>query len=95
MSDRNEVVNMFPTHVEVKATMLKLEKDPCMQLTIQLDPESARKLASIQQRTNQDHDTIVRQVLDLYHQQLQSTQRWNRTIDSGGVPELVKKSIAA
>ena len=36
-----------------------------MQLTIQLDPESARKLASIQQRTNQDHDTIVRQVLDL------------------------------
>ena len=66
-----------------------------MQLTIQLDPESARKLASIQQRTNQDHDTIVRQVLDLYHQQLQSTRRWNRSIDRGEVPELVEDSIAA
>ena len=66
-----------------------------MQLTIQLDSESARKLASIQQRTNQDHDTIVRQVLDLYHQQLQATRRWNRSIDSSGVPELVEESIAA
>ena len=94
MSDRNEVVNMFPTHAEVEATMLKLEKDPCMQLTIQLDPESARKLASIQEHTNQDHETIVRQILDLYHQQLQATRRWNR-IDSGGVPELVVESIAA
>ena len=94
MSDRNEVVNMFPTHAEVEATMLKLEKDPCLQLTIQLDPESARKLASIQEHTNQDHETIVRQILDLYHQQLQATRRWNR-IDSGGVPELVVESIAA
>ena len=95
MSDRNEVVNMFPTHAEVEATMLKLEKDPCMQLTIQLDPESARKLASIQEHTNQDHETIVRQVLDLYHQQLQGTRRWSRSIDSSGVPELVAESIAA
>ena len=66
-----------------------------MQLTIQLDSESARKLASIQQRTNQDHETIVRQVLDLYHQQLQGTRRWNRSIDRGGVHELVEESIAA
>ena len=67
-----------------------------MQITIQLDPESARKLASIQAQTNQDHETIVRQVLDLYHQQLQSTRRWkNRSIDRGGVPELVEESIAA
>ena len=66
-----------------------------MQLTIQLDSESVRKLALIQQRTNQDHDTIVRQVLDLYHQQLQGTRLWSRSIDNGGVPELVEESIAA
>ena len=66
-----------------------------MQLIIQLDPESERKLASIQEQTNQDHETIVRQVLDLYHQQLQATRRRSRSIDGGGVPALVQESIAA
>ena len=45
-----------------------------MQLVIQLDPESARQLDLIQKHTNQDHNTIIRQVINLYHQQVQSTR---------------------
>jgi predicted DNA-binding protein len=42
-----------------------------MQLIIELDVETARQLNVIQQHTNQDDATIVRQAIGLYHQQLQ------------------------
>ena len=42
-----------------------------MQLIIELDPEAARQLDTIQQQTNQDDAAIVRQAIGLYHQQLQ------------------------
>jgi hypothetical protein len=41
-----------------------------MQLTIQLDPESARQLAIIQQQTNQDQMSVIQQGIGLYHQQV-------------------------
>jgi predicted transcriptional regulator len=41
-----------------------------MQLTIQLDPESARQLAIIQQQTNQDQMSVIQQGIGLYHQQM-------------------------
>jgi hypothetical protein len=42
-----------------------------MQLTIQLDPETARQLAAIQKQTNQDHMAVIQQGIGLYHQQVQ------------------------
>jgi hypothetical protein len=42
-----------------------------MQLTIQLDPETARQLAAIQKQTNQDHMAVIQQSIGLYHQQVQ------------------------
>jgi hypothetical protein len=42
-----------------------------MQLTIQLDPETARQLAAIQKQTNQDHIAVIQQGIGLYHQQVQ------------------------
>jgi hypothetical protein len=42
-----------------------------MQLILQLDPESARQLAAIQEYTNQDHNTVIQQVIGLYYQQIQ------------------------
>jgi hypothetical protein len=41
-----------------------------MQLTIQLDSESARQLAIIQQQTNQDQMSVIQQGIGLYHQQV-------------------------
>ncbi len=42
-----------------------------MQLTIQLDEESARQLAAIQEYTNQDYIAVILQGISLYHQQVQ------------------------
>jgi hypothetical protein len=42
-----------------------------MQLTIQLDEESARQLAAIQEYTNQDYISVILQGISLYHQQVQ------------------------
>jgi hypothetical protein len=42
-----------------------------MQVTIQLDPETARQLAAIQKQTNQDHMAVIQQGIGLYHQQVQ------------------------
>ena len=46
-----------------------------MQLIVQLDEESARQLAAIQEYTNQDHNTVIQQVISLYHQQIQPHYR--------------------
>jgi hypothetical protein len=46
-----------------------------MQLIIQLDEESARQLAAIQKYTNQDHNTVIQQVIGLYYQQIQPHYR--------------------
>jgi hypothetical protein len=46
-----------------------------MQLVIQLDTESARQLAAIQKYTNQDHNTVIQQVISLYYQQIQPHYR--------------------
>lgn len=42
-----------------------------MQIVIELDAETARQLETIQKYTNQDHASIVKQSIGLYHQQLQ------------------------
>jgi predicted transcriptional regulator len=42
-----------------------------MQLTIQLDLETAHQLDEIQQQTNQDHRLVIQQAIGLYYQQLQ------------------------
>jgi hypothetical protein len=42
-----------------------------MQITIELDPETARQLAAIQKQTNQDHMAVIQQSIGLYHQQVQ------------------------
>jgi hypothetical protein len=46
-----------------------------MQLIVQLDDESARQLAAIQAYTNQDHSTVIQQVIGLYYQQIQPHYR--------------------
>jgi hypothetical protein len=46
-----------------------------MQLIVQLDDESARQLAAIQAYTNQDHSTVIQQVISLYYQQIQPHYR--------------------
>jgi predicted transcriptional regulator len=42
-----------------------------MQLIIQLDAETARQLAEIQEQTNQDPILVIQQGIGLYYQQLQ------------------------
>ena len=42
-----------------------------MQIIIQLDAETARQLAAIQDHTNQDHALVIQQGISLYYQQLQ------------------------
>ena len=42
-----------------------------MQITIQLDAETARQLEEIQQHTNQDPTLVIQQGIGLYYQQLQ------------------------
>jgi len=66
-----------------------------MQLIVQLDPESARQLALIQEHTNQDHDTIIRQVLDLYHQQIQATRRRSLSVSVATTSTLARESVIA
>jgi hypothetical protein len=46
-----------------------------MQLIIHLDPESARQLMAIQNQTDRDHGTILRTGIELYHQQIQQSDR--------------------
>ncbi len=46
-------------------------EDFYMQLIIQLDAETARQLAAIQDHTNQDHALVIQQGISLYFQQLQ------------------------
>ena len=42
-----------------------------MQIEIQLDEERARKLAYIQQQTQQDMTEVLQQAIDQYYQQIQ------------------------
>ncbi len=42
-----------------------------MQLIVQLDAESTHQLAAIQDRTNQDRETVIKQAISLYYQQIQ------------------------
>jgi hypothetical protein len=46
-----------------------------MQLIIHLDSESARQLVAIQTQTDRDHSTIFRAGIELYHQQIQQSDR--------------------
>jgi predicted transcriptional regulator len=46
-----------------------------MQITIQLDSESARQLVEIQNQTDRDHNTILRAGIALYHQQILQSDR--------------------
>jgi hypothetical protein len=52
-----------------------------MEITIKLDPEHARQLAAIQKYTNQDLETVVRQGIGLYHQQLQPHYQLRMELD--------------
>jgi hypothetical protein len=42
-----------------------------MQIQIQLDDEQAAKLVQLQQHTQQDQETVIKQALNVYYQQLQ------------------------
>lgn len=46
-----------------------------MQLVIHLNPESTRQLVEIQNQTNRDQSTILRTGIELYHQQIQQSDR--------------------
>jgi hypothetical protein len=46
-----------------------------MQLIIHLDAESARQLVEIQNQTDRDHSKIFRTGIELYHQQIQQSDR--------------------
>jgi hypothetical protein len=46
-----------------------------MQIIIDLDPESARQLVEIQNQTDRDHSTIFRAGIELYHHQIQHSDR--------------------
>jgi hypothetical protein len=46
-----------------------------MQIIIDLDPESARQLVAIQNQTDRDHSEIFRAGIELYHQQIQQSDR--------------------
>jgi hypothetical protein len=45
-----------------------------MQLEIQLDDDSAEKLAYIQKQTNQDFSDAIKQAIEQYYNQIQTTQ---------------------
>jgi predicted transcriptional regulator len=45
-----------------------------MKLIVELDPEFDHQLVVIQKQTNQDHQTIIKQAIELYHQQIQSSR---------------------
>jgi hypothetical protein len=46
-----------------------------MQIIVHLDAESARQLVAIQNQTDRDHSTIFRTGIELYHQQIQMSDR--------------------
>lgn len=46
-------------------------EDYYMQLIVQLDAESTHQLAAIQDQTNQDRETVIKQAISLYYQQIQ------------------------
>jgi hypothetical protein len=46
-------------------------EDYYMQVIVQLDAESTHQLAAIQDRTNQDRETVIKQAISLYYQQIQ------------------------
>jgi hypothetical protein len=46
-----------------------------MQIIIHLDAESSRQLVEIQAQTDRDHSTIFRTGIELYHQQIQQSDR--------------------
>jgi predicted transcriptional regulator len=68
-----------------------------MQLTIQLDPETARQLAAIQKQTNQDHIAVIQQSIGLYHQQVQphclSQMEMLQTSNLSGITSAISSSV--
>lgn len=45
-----------------------------MQLEIELDNDSVEKLAYIQKQTNQDVNDVIKQAIEQYYNQIQTTQ---------------------
>jgi hypothetical protein len=46
-----------------------------MQIIVHLDAESARQLVEIQNQTDRDHSKIFRTGIELYHRQIEQSNR--------------------